>query len=50
MLNFNLDKETEKLIELCETPIEIELFLKIMDFVILGFLKARSSLSRGRKV
>lgn len=34
MLNFNLDKETEKLIELCETPIEIELFLKIMDFVI----------------
>lgn len=34
MLNFNLDKETEKLIELCETPIEIELFLKIMGFVI----------------
>jgi hypothetical protein len=34
MLNFNLDEESEKLIDLCETPIEIELFLKIMDFVI----------------
>lgn len=34
MINFNLNDETEKLIELCETPIEIDLFLKIMDFVV----------------
>ena len=34
MINFNLNDETGKLIELCETPIEIDLFLKIMDFVV----------------
>jgi hypothetical protein len=34
MINFNLDEESEKLIDLCETSIEIELFLKIINFVI----------------
>ena len=34
MLNINLDNEMEKLIQLCETPIEEELFSKIIKFVI----------------
>ena len=36
MLNFNniIEKELEKLIELCESPIEIELLIKIIDYIL----------------
>ena len=36
MLNFYtiLEKEVDKLIDLCETPIEIELLLKIIDYTL----------------
>ena len=36
MLNFNniLEKEVDKLIDLCDSPIEIELLLKIIDYTL----------------
>ena len=41
--NSKLDEEIEKIIELCESPIEIELLLKIIDFVLVNSISSVSS-------
>lgn len=41
--NSKLDEKIEKTIELCESPIEIELLLKIIDFVLVNSISSLSS-------
>jgi hypothetical protein len=41
--NSKLEKKIEKTIELCESPIEIELLLKIIDYVLVNSISSVSS-------